>query len=169
MLEQVVGADPKNEIAWLWLSGLMETDQQKRDCLERVLLANPQNVYARAGLERLERTPPCPTNQFATRIDADTSSNVLAPSNGGKSQAAEPVQLPARTRRDLRRTRVSGLDELSCPACDQPIKRDDKQCSHCFLPFRSLDELLARPPSSRQAPQRKRRGFLGYLFHVLKS
>jgi len=53
----VVQADPGNEMAWLWLSGLMTTDEHKRACLERVLQANPENVYARASLARLQDTP----------------------------------------------------------------------------------------------------------------
>jgi Tfp pilus assembly protein PilF len=56
-LEQVVQAAPSNEMAWLWLSSLMSSIQQKRACLEQVLQANPDNSYARAGLARLEATP----------------------------------------------------------------------------------------------------------------
>lgn len=58
LLQQVVALDPDNEMAWLWLSGLMATNEQKRTCLERVLLANPDNTYARAGLERLQFASP---------------------------------------------------------------------------------------------------------------
>jgi hypothetical protein len=53
LLQKVVESEPGNEMAWLWLSGLMATNEQKRACLERVLLANPENTYARVGLERL--------------------------------------------------------------------------------------------------------------------
>jgi thioredoxin-like negative regulator of GroEL len=55
LLEQVVQTDPDNEMAWLWLSGLMTTNQQKCVCLEQVLRTNPENVYARAGLARLQK------------------------------------------------------------------------------------------------------------------
>ncbi len=57
LLQQVVKTDPGNEMAWLWLSGLVATSRQKRACLEQVLRANPENVYARAGLVRLQDTP----------------------------------------------------------------------------------------------------------------
>jgi hypothetical protein len=57
VLRQVVNGDPTNEMAWLWLSGLVESDDQKRNCFEQVLRANPDNVYARAGLARLQRVP----------------------------------------------------------------------------------------------------------------
>lgn len=56
LLRQVVEADPANEMAWLWLSGLVTTSLQKRACLEQVLRANPENVYARAGLTRIQDT-----------------------------------------------------------------------------------------------------------------
>lgn len=56
-LHSVVQADPGNEMAWLWLSGLATTNEHKRACLERVLQANPENAYARASLVRLQDTP----------------------------------------------------------------------------------------------------------------
>lgn len=56
-LQRVIQSDPGNEMAWLWLSGLMTTNEHKRACLERVLQANPENAYARASLVRLQDTP----------------------------------------------------------------------------------------------------------------
>ncbi len=57
LLQQVVELDPENEMAWLWLSGLMTTTWQKLVCLGQVLRINPDNVYARAGLVRLQNAP----------------------------------------------------------------------------------------------------------------
>ena len=41
ILKQVVKLDPRNEMAWLWLSGVVETDEQRIVCLENVLAINP--------------------------------------------------------------------------------------------------------------------------------
>jgi hypothetical protein len=57
LLAQVVQQDQRNETAWLWLSGAVDTDEQRRYCLENVLKVNPANVMARRGLERLEVLP----------------------------------------------------------------------------------------------------------------
>ncbi|MBE9514109.1 MAG: hypothetical protein IMY83_03650 [Chloroflexi bacterium] len=53
LLTQVVQQDDRNEIAWLWLSGAVDTDRERRICLENVLAINPNNRLARRGLESL--------------------------------------------------------------------------------------------------------------------
>ena len=53
MLMQVVQQDERNEMAWLWLSGTVDTDEERRICLENVLSINPNNGLARRGLESL--------------------------------------------------------------------------------------------------------------------
>lgn len=46
LLKQVVELEPRNETAWLWLSGVVETDEQRIVCLENVLDINPANKVA---------------------------------------------------------------------------------------------------------------------------
>jgi tetratricopeptide (TPR) repeat protein len=60
LLTQVIEQDKGNEQAWLWLSGVVESRDDRRLCLEQVLAINPGNVYAQAGLRQIERsaTPP---------------------------------------------------------------------------------------------------------------
>lgn len=69
-LQRVVEADPENESAWLWLSAVVEGDDDKRLCLENVLVLNPANLAAQRGLERLEeaeRTEVEPAGQLIER------------------------------------------------------------------------------------------------------
>jgi tetratricopeptide (TPR) repeat protein len=54
LLLQVVEADDKHEQGWLWLSGVMESDEERRICLENVLTINPDNVGAQRGLAKLD-------------------------------------------------------------------------------------------------------------------
>jgi hypothetical protein len=54
LLKHVVREEPKNEQAWLWLSAVLTSPQQQRDCLQRVLQINPANQQAVRGLELLE-------------------------------------------------------------------------------------------------------------------
>ncbi len=56
LLEQVIEADEQNEQGWLWLSGVVSSDEERRICLENVLTLNPQNTIAKRGLERLGAT-----------------------------------------------------------------------------------------------------------------
>lgn len=53
LLMQVIEADEQNELAWFWLSGVVEDPADRRVCLENVLAINPQNVQAQRGLEKL--------------------------------------------------------------------------------------------------------------------
>jgi hypothetical protein len=53
LLEQVLRQDRTNETAWLWLSGAVETDEERIECLEQVLIINPGHKVAKRGLQRL--------------------------------------------------------------------------------------------------------------------
>jgi hypothetical protein len=58
LLGQAIRQDPGNEQAWLWLSGAMETTQDKLMCLNKVLAINPGNEAALRGLAALQTSPP---------------------------------------------------------------------------------------------------------------
>lgn len=55
LLQQVVEREPQNEKAWLWLSGVVETDDQRSVCLQNVLAINPHNQAAQRGLTALRQ------------------------------------------------------------------------------------------------------------------
>jgi hypothetical protein len=57
ILEQLTSVDKRNEQAWLWLSGAVDTDQERRRCLEKVLKINPCNERAEMGLAQLGFAP----------------------------------------------------------------------------------------------------------------
>jgi tetratricopeptide (TPR) repeat protein len=50
VLTHALRFDPNHEQAWLWLSGAVIADAERRYCLEQVLTVNPQNSAARRGL-----------------------------------------------------------------------------------------------------------------------
>jgi hypothetical protein len=56
LLKLVLEQDQRNEMAWLWLSGVVDSDAERRICLENVLAINPNNGIAQRGLERLGTT-----------------------------------------------------------------------------------------------------------------
>jgi hypothetical protein len=53
LLTEAVVRNPLDAAAWLWLSGALDDDDQRADCLRRVLQIEPDNAAARAGLEQL--------------------------------------------------------------------------------------------------------------------
>jgi len=62
LLLKVVEVDEYNEHAWLWLSSVVESDDDREVCLENVLAINPDNKLAKAGLEHLshKKAQPAP-------------------------------------------------------------------------------------------------------------
>ncbi len=51
LLQRAVELNPYHESAWLWLSGVVESTEDQRTCLENVLAINPDNERARKGLD----------------------------------------------------------------------------------------------------------------------
>jgi hypothetical protein len=64
LLTQVVEQDERNEMAWLWLSGAVETEEERRICLENVLAINPNNGVAQRGLDRLKKKDASPNTEL---------------------------------------------------------------------------------------------------------
>jgi len=54
LLTRVVRQDARNEMSWLWLSGALDTDEERRICLEQTLAINPTNIWARRGIKTLD-------------------------------------------------------------------------------------------------------------------
>ncbi len=54
MLEETLEEDEVNEKAWLWLSLVVDNDEDRQICLENVLTLNSDNGVAQRGLEALQ-------------------------------------------------------------------------------------------------------------------
>jgi hypothetical protein len=81
LLAEALRAHPRSETAWLWLSAVVDTPDQKRDCLERVLKINPQNELASGQVGHL--------SEMETRNQASSS-----------AQSADLGTQPGEPRRD---------------------------------------------------------------------
>jgi tetratricopeptide (TPR) repeat protein len=57
LLVRLIQQDPRDEVAWLWLSGAVDRTEDRRRCLEQILVINPGNELARRGLARLGFAP----------------------------------------------------------------------------------------------------------------
>lgn len=54
-LLEIVESDPRNEIAWIWLSGLVDSLDDRIIACENALTINPANAKVRAYLNRLQK------------------------------------------------------------------------------------------------------------------
>jgi len=114
MLLRVVERDERNVQAWLWLSGLVDDLQDRRVALENVLAIEPENAFARAGLnwldqQSLSQPPPIAQSPLEQEpLDAVPQDQAPAPA---ESEAT--------------------LEEERCPSCGQSVIANDSRCPHC--------------------------------------
>lgn len=56
LLVQVLKADPRSELAWMWMVSAVDTDKERHFCLAKILEINPGNARARQMLQRIEQS-----------------------------------------------------------------------------------------------------------------
>ncbi|MHB8629650.1 MAG: tetratricopeptide repeat protein [Aggregatilineales bacterium] len=52
-LDQAIALDERSEQAWLWMSGVVDSDEEQEICLENVLSINPTNQKAQKGVDAI--------------------------------------------------------------------------------------------------------------------
>jgi hypothetical protein len=67
---QAVELDQYHKEAWLWLSDVVETNEDKRTCLENVLAIDPDNQAARKGIDSLSGGADALPPSLATPVEA---------------------------------------------------------------------------------------------------
>lgn len=113
MLLRVLEADERNEVAWLWLSGVVDSPADQRVCLENVLTINPGNAHAQKGLQVLDR-----------RAAANASTQERCP------HCHEPVPQAGRTCPHCGQALV-----VVCPGCGDYVEVEETACPHCGQPL----------------------------------
>jgi hypothetical protein len=94
LLETVLDADERNERAWLWLSDVVESDEERIVCLENVLTINPENEMARKGLALLRASPVVDSSSSPIAAQREmpgptSVAEALEPSAAGPAPGAE--------------------------------------------------------------------------------
>jgi hypothetical protein len=94
LLETVLDADERNERAWLWLSDVVENDEERIVCLENVLTINPDNEVARKRLAALRAVPAADrsSSSYDTQggiYRSSPAAEALRPSAPGPASGAE--------------------------------------------------------------------------------
>ena len=81
LLVRVIQQDPRNEMAWLWMTRVVDSNEERVKCLQYVLEINPNNEAARRGLlslqgEHPQQEPPPPD----ATVPPETGDRVTPPS-----------------------------------------------------------------------------------------
>lgn len=74
LLQGVISEERNNEIAWMWMASVVDTDAERRSCLEKALQINPNNERAREALRRLGVDVPASPRTATQEMYAATSS-----------------------------------------------------------------------------------------------
>ena len=73
---RVVEVDPRNELAWMWLAGLVDSLDDQIVACENVLTINPANEKAQAYLQELNRRKSAQVNAEETEKKPVTKKTV---------------------------------------------------------------------------------------------
>ncbi|MEJ2555993.1 MAG: hypothetical protein P8186_07160 [Anaerolineae bacterium] len=94
LLQQALQANPRSEQGWLWMSIVVESEAERRICLERVLTINPYNQTAQAGLEKLS-SDHGPGEGSESYLPVSRTVQVEGGSSGEEPRPVVPAQVSA--------------------------------------------------------------------------
>jgi tetratricopeptide (TPR) repeat protein len=168
-LQAAIRQDPRSELAWLWMSGLVDTPAQRRDCLQRVLALNANNEMARRGMEQLAqseaasflsvfepRTPPPPPTIIQPPPETNPEVNTPIRIDLGSAAVVQPALQPQASApmpaaaAPLEMPPPSKITEAPCAFCGAPTGAD-AQCRSC-----GMEQVFDCPLCSRVIDLRER-------------
>ncbi len=78
LLLDILQDNPENDIAWVWMSAVVDTDDLRLECLEEALKYNPDNRMAQKGVAKLKKKvqETAVSSQFASSAPKLSSSIV---------------------------------------------------------------------------------------------
>ncbi len=143
LLMQVIEQDENNPLAWLWLSGVVESLEDQEVCLENVLTLDPDNEAARRGLESVRQkmaaqaSPPLSPAQVRAATPVSPAAAILAQDLAPPEPEPEPPPPTSTAWDELE-------DETRCPYCAAPTEYEDKKCPSCgqdlWIRFRAREK-----------------------------
>jgi tetratricopeptide (TPR) repeat protein len=114
LLLRVVDADENNVRAWLWLSGVVTTLEDREVCLQNVLAIDPVNEAAQRGLAKvraeIEATPEIEPESALPHVEGDIASETKVAFDFSDTELNDP---------------------LLCVYCAHLTREEDRQCPHC--------------------------------------
>ena len=87
LLLEKLKADPRNDVAWYWMSKCVATDELRKECLQEALKHNPKNALALAALDEMHDKPVAPPSKWSALENT-------APNQKTRSVSAGPQRRP---------------------------------------------------------------------------
>ncbi len=140
LLTDVVVRDETNVEAWLWLSRVVETPEDREICFQNILMLDSENDEARSGLSLLQGPgAAAPEDRWGVGKETEDDTPV-APTLAGdilgdayrekhtttipepESSPEEPASVALWAKYD---------DPYLCPVCAGPARAEDQRCPEC--------------------------------------
>ncbi len=149
LLMRVVEEDEDNLAAWLWLSGMVDSLDDREVCLENALELDPGNDAARKGLALVRRQKGTQQPPDAGRGSPMTAPPRAQPPVGDAQPPPGPVKRAASTaaavlssefeqRYSIPHSELAPAsvdnefdNEYLCPYCARPTRPEDNKCRSC--------------------------------------
>lgn len=150
LLNLLIQQNPNDEMAWLWMSSVVNTDEQRARCLYHVLAINPDSALARRGLEVLGIVV---SDSRPVRIPRD-SQPIPVQSTGApmpKLPSSPVAPVPAGERRPFRVDPRAITQELPFKPLKEPFAGSSGAGqAEAAAPSGPAEAVAAAPPSSRR-------------------
>lgn len=92
---RIIQKNPRDEQAWLWMSGAVDTAPERLTCLNKVLEINPHNETAQRGLAALQKSAPvAPAASIETQPVPQPKPTLVQAVLGTAPPAAEQIPTP---------------------------------------------------------------------------
>ncbi len=151
LLNLLIQQNPNDEMAWLWMSSVVNTDEQRARCLYHVLAINPDSALARRGLEVLGIVV---SDSRPVRIPRDSQPIPVQPTGAPMPQIpSSPVKpVPAEERRPFRLDPRAITQELPFKPLKAPFagSSGEGQPAEAAVPSGPAEAPAAAPPLSRR-------------------
>ena len=127
LLNLLIQENPNNEMAWLWMSSVVNTDEQRARCLYHVLAINPDNQVAQRGLQLLgivvsdSRPVKVPRDSQPIKIPKPSPPNTQFMPSDTQPLEPKPQPVPAEERRPFRLDPQAIVDELPFKPITKPF------------------------------------------------
>ncbi|MFN8455624.1 MAG: hypothetical protein U0401_13320 [Anaerolineae bacterium] len=151
LLNLLIQQNPNNEMAWLWMSSVVNNDEQRARCLYHVLAINPNNDLAQRGLQLLGivvsdsrpvRIPrdsqpipiqkPAPAEPFVPNIFEQGLEQSLAQTQPLAEPTSQPA--PVAERRPFRLDPKAITQELPFTPLREPFGDSTRRSPSAFYP-----------------------------------
>ncbi len=150
VIRQVVGQEPENEVAWLWLANVAADPAEALSCLRTVLKLNPDNRHAKTGLtsavvrtaiDAAQRKDFPAARQLlreALAVDPDHEHALLWMA-GVSTYPSDSIRYlrrvleinPNNERAKQGLAQYPAQPEWTCPLCEAPAREAVARCTHC--------------------------------------